>query len=261
MYKRSGFVVPALLALGIALPLCILTVSSRAHAQQPEEVSDLQSAADKNEKVHSRIFESFAIGTIPDLLAKTTGDLTIPNAGDDREEGSIRDLDTPSYPPSRLVELACFADAVVLATPVVGVSHLNAGKTFLYSDWTMHVEEILQDTPKAPIDGKETITVVRPGGKLVIDGRTVYGKANDFPEFQADGRYLFFLTYIPQTGAFKARTERSFNLVLGVQSAKTPHPYAHLHTADPVPSTSPEELVWDTRAAISYAAGIPTAPG
>ena len=153
------------------------------------------------------------------------------------------------------MELACATDAVVLVTPLASVSHLTADKTFLYSDWTMHIEEVLQDTPKAPIGGKETIDVVRTGGKLTIGGRRVYGKATDFPEFQPGGRYLLFLTYIPETGAFKARTERSFNLVLGTKSAENPHPYAHLHTADPVPSASPEELVTDTRAAITYAAG------
>jgi hypothetical protein len=254
MYKPPNTIFFRLLALAFAATLYLTVIPSKTHAQQLTAGSDLQSRADKNEKVHNRIFQSFAVGTIPDILAKTTGDITY-STGDDMEEGSVRDLDTPLYPPSRLVELACATDAVVLATPVAGVSHLTADKTAIYSDWTMHVDEILQDSPKAPIVGSETISIVRPGGKLIIGGRTVTVKAVNFPEFRPDGKYLLFLTYIPETGAFKARTERTFNLALGTQSAENPHPYAHLHTADPVQSASPEQLVTDTRAAINYAAG------
>jgi hypothetical protein len=253
MFKRPRIKLPATFVLAIAVTLCITTLSNKALAQQPTAEKDLQSKADKNEKVHSRNFQSFTIGTIPDTLAETTGDITV-TSPDDIEPAIGKFLDTPSYPPVTLVDLACFSDAVVLATPVAGVSHMTADKTFIYSDWTMHVGEVLQDTPKAPIGGSETITVVRPGGKLVIDGRTVYGKAIDFPEFLPGGKYLLFLTYIPETGAFKARTKRSFNLVLDKQSAKRPQPYADLRSlSGPVPSASPEELVTDARAAIVYA--------
>jgi hypothetical protein len=257
MYKPPKTIFFRLLALAFAATSCLIAAPIRTHAQQPAVGSDLQSAADHNEKVHSRIFQSSSVGTIPEILVKTTGDLTIPNA-DDIEGGIMTDIDTPPYPPVTLVDLACFADAVVLATPVASVSHLTADKTFLYSDWTMHVEEVLQDTPKEPIGGKETIAVVRPGGKLTIDGRTIYGKATDFPDFHSGDRYLLFLTYIPETGAFKARTQRSFNLVLDTKSANKPHPYADRPSlAGPVPSSSPEQLVRDARAAIIYAAGIP----
>jgi hypothetical protein len=257
MNERPNTLFSGLLALAIAIPLCFPVSSSKALAQQPAAESDLQAAANKNEKVHSRAFQSFTIGTIPDTLAKTTGDITV-SSPDDLEPAIGKDIDTPLYPPVTLVDLACFADAVVVATPVARVSHLTADKTFLYSDWTMRVEEVLQDTPKAPIGSNETITVVRPGGKLTIDGRTVYGKAIDFPEFQPGGKYLLFLTYIPETGAFKARTKRSFNLVLDTQKAKNSHPYADLPSlAGPVPSASPEELVIDTKASILYASGKP----
>ncbi|HKF49287.1 MAG TPA: hypothetical protein VKB38_18145 [Terracidiphilus sp.] len=254
MYKRPGSIFSGLLAVALAI-----VSSVPALAQQPDAENDLKSQADKNQKVHSRIFQSSAIGTIPDLLAKTTGDITLTNGGDLEGSAPMEDPNEPPYPPVALVDLACYADAVVVAAPVAGVSHMTSDKGAIYSDWTMHVEEVLRDTPKAPIGGSETITVVRAGGKLVIDGRTVVVKAARFPEFEPGvNKYLLFLTYIPQTGAFRARTQSTFNLVLDKESAKRPHPYADPPSfARLLPSASPEELLTDARAAITYAAGIP----
>ncbi|HKF49286.1 MAG TPA: hypothetical protein VKB38_18140 [Terracidiphilus sp.] len=253
MYKRPGSIFSGLLAVALAI-----VSSVPALAQQPDAENDLKSQADKNQKVHSQLFPSFQLETIPETLAKTSGDLTLTNAGDLERSAPGRDLNEPPYPPPALVDLACYADAVVVAAPVAGVSHLTSDKGTIYSDWTVHVEEVLRDTPKAPIGGSETITVVRAGGKLVIDGRTVTVKAVDFPAFQPGGKYLFFLTYIPQTGAFRVRTQWSFNLVLDKESSKKPHPYGDSpYLVGSIPSASPEELLTDARAAITYAAGIP----
>ncbi|HKF49288.1 MAG TPA: hypothetical protein VKB38_18150 [Terracidiphilus sp.] len=250
MYKRPGSIFSGLLAVALAILPCV-----PALAQQPGAENDLKSQADKNEKVHNRVFQSFTIGTIPDLLAKTTGDLTLADTSD-RVELAARFIDTPDYPPVSLVDGACISDAVVVVTAVAGVSHLNADKTAIYSDWTMHVEEVLQDVPKAPIGGKEEITAVRPGGKLVIGGRTVYDQVPGFPEFRPGNKYLLFLTQIPETGAFKARTQRTYNLTLDPAAASKEHPFADTPSlALPVPSSSPEELISDTRAAIQYTAG------
>ncbi|MGD0831344.1 MAG: hypothetical protein ABR907_10400 [Terracidiphilus sp.] len=247
MFQRPRIVFPTTVIFAITVLLCIVNSSSKANSQQLK--------AEDAEKFHSKIFSSNQIGTIAEHLAQTTGDITI-TSNSDQEAGVSHDSNLPPYPPTRLVDLACFTDAVILATPVKGVSHMTADKSFVYSEWTMQVEEVLQNTPKAPISDGKQIVVVRPGGKLEINGRMVYGIALDFPDFQPGGKYLLFLNYIPQTGDFKARSERTFNLLLDTLSAGKAHPYGDSHTADPVKSASADELVRDARAAIASAAGM-----
>jgi hypothetical protein len=256
MFKRTRIKLPALLVFAIAAPFCIAAFLNEALAQQ--------STADNAEKVHSQIFHGNEVPTIPEHLSKTTGDITVTS---DADHGGLLALgiNVPPYPPERLVDLACEADAVVIATPSKGISHMTADHLFIYSDWTMQIQTVLQDTSKAPIGDSKTILVVRPGGKLDIGGRTVTGVAYDFPEFQPGAEYLLFLTYIPQTGAFKVNTGRAFNLAFDPRKIDKAHQYRRGESRPPeqgqyalTKSASPDELVINTRAAISYTAGMNT---
>jgi hypothetical protein len=240
----------------IAVLLCVTASLGQVDTQQ--------SKTDNTEKVHSQIFHGDQVLSIPEHLSKTTGDITV-TSNADHDGLLVFGIDAPPYPPEWLVDLACWTDAVVIATPLKGVSHMTADQFFIYSDWTMRIEEVLQDTSKAPIGNSDTILVVRPGGKLEINGRTVNGIAWNFPEFQPDGKYLLFLTYIPQTGAFKAKTGRVFNLYFDPRNVDKSHQYQRGESAAPeegqyalAKSASPDELVINSRAAISYAAGMTT---
>src|SRR5450432_2741094 len=215
-HRRPGTIFRVLIGLAIAAPLGITAYSGEPTTEQ------LRAA--RHEQVHSKIFSGDEVGTIADHLAKTTGDITIVS-GADHGGLRMRAINAPSYPPQRLVTLACQADIVVLAIPVHGVSHMTADQSFNYTNWAFRVREVLQDTSKAPIEGRDTIAVISPGGNLVIDGRTVHGEAYNFPEFQPGGEYLLFLTYIPETGAFTARTERTFDLAFDPRTIDPSHQY------------------------------------
>jgi hypothetical protein len=256
MLKRPRIEIPVSLIVAITVLLCITAFSAEAQAPQP--------TANNTEKVHSQIFHGDQVPSIPESLSKLTGDITVTSNAD--HDGLLAfGINVPPYPPEWLVDLACDADAVVIATRVKGVSHMTADNMFIYSDWTMHIHTVLQDTPKAPIGNSETIVVVRPGGKVDINGRTVNGVAWDFPEFQPDTEYLLFLTYIPQTGAFKVRTRRAYNLSFDPRKIDKSHEFKRGESAPPeelqyslAQSASPEELIINTRAAIAYAAGMTT---
>jgi hypothetical protein len=96
-----------------------------------------------------------------------------------------------------------------------------------------------------------TLAVVRGGGTLKINGRTVTGKEKNFPEFQPGSDYLLFLTLIPQTGAYRANGGRAFNLSLD-SVPDGMHPYFDRHESVPT-----DELLRDAKAAIA-AAGSPS---
>ncbi|MGD0831345.1 MAG: hypothetical protein ABR907_10405 [Terracidiphilus sp.] len=256
MFQRPRILLPTNVILAITVLLCIVNSSSKANSQQLK--------AEDAEKFQSQIFHGEQVPSIPEYLSKTTGDFTVTSDAD-REGLLAFGINAPAYPPEWLVDLSCDADAVVIATPVKGVSHMTSDHMFIYSDWTMHIQSVLQDTPKAPLGNSEMIVVVRPGGKLYINGRTVNGVAWDFPEFQPDAEYLLFLTYIPQTGAFAVRTRRAFNLSFDPRKIDKSHQYKRGESRSPeegqyalANSASPDELVINARAAIAYAAGKTT---
>ena len=93
-----------------------------------------------------------------------------------------------------------------------GKSHVNDDKSWLYSDWTFTVEEVLKDNAAAPVQAGATILVTRPGGQLVINGRLVSANCADFREFIAGQEYLLFLSFFPETGAYMSGGSAAFAL-------------------------------------------------
>jgi hypothetical protein len=241
----------------IPIALCVLSlaVSTVAWGQTKPAPTDEVRA-----KVYGQFWRTMVVnGSIPQLLATTTGDIVLTSHDDEQANDMGVDEHAP-YPPVRLVGFSCLSDAVVVATAVHGDSHLTEAGGFIYSEWVFRIKEVLQDNPKAPIALAKTtatpligtaITVARGGGTLIINGRKVTGIEHNFPEFQPSADYLLFLTYVPQTGAYRANGGRAFNLSLDEVPEKT-QPY--MDHDQRVPAKS-EDVLRDTRAAITDAAG------
>jgi hypothetical protein len=226
------------------LALAIWALTSSGQAKGPSANSNAERAA----KVHGQLWHNNNLNeTIPQNLEKTVGDVTIIDDDDHAQNYGAMQVE-PSYPPPRMVALACQSDAVVVGTPEPGsVSHMTANLAFIYSEWKFQITTILQDNTKSPIFGKNEIQVVRAGGTLTIKGRKVIGKEFRFPEFQPGDEYLLYLKYIPETGFYKAVEGRSFNLSHG---PVTDAPYMDRDWTTMVPI---DELLRDTKAAISAA--------
>jgi hypothetical protein len=162
------------------------------------------------QRVHSHLFSGQQVQKIPQMLAASSGDLLVHV---NQSPGMWTDTNSiPPYPPHSLLFFACRADAIVVATAETGPPHLTSDESFVYTDWRVSVEQVL----KGAIRPGSRLLVARPGGKLVMNGRNVFASDINFRPFTSGQRYLLFLTFIPETGGYKAESEKSFQLANGM---------------------------------------------
>ncbi len=97
---------------------------------------------------------------------------------------------------------ACVADAIVIGVVKDQSSALTEREAFIFTEYTIAVDKVLKTNPAAPISSGDSIIFTRPGGTLVLDGRKAVLSDEDYPLLHLARRYLLFLRFIPQTGAY-----------------------------------------------------------
>jgi hypothetical protein len=83
-------------------------------------------------------------------------------------------------------------------------SMFNEGETFVFTEHKVTVEEVIKNNSSAPIDPSSEITIIRAGGKLQVDGRTVVAIESTVKPIRVGTTYLLFLKWIPTTGAYQS---------------------------------------------------------
>jgi hypothetical protein len=157
---------------------------------------------DEAERVHASLYSGIA-GAIAQKLAKTSGDVT---------------LDPPPQPILRqplrtedngwgLVDIMCSAQLVVIGRSSNGVAHQTSDGGFLYTDWTVTVDTVLKDNPKARVSPGTPLLVVWPGGKLHFGNRWLQAEEPGRNQLNPGVEHFLILRLVPQTGAYSAGTE------------------------------------------------------
>jgi hypothetical protein len=154
--------------------------------------------SDQMEKVHSRLFRKGPVGQIPEMLAKTTGDVHVRCVLGISQRIAVV---PPPSPAEELGTLAANSDLVMLGKAGISTAHMTADKDFLYTDWNFTVEEVLKNDA-TPVQPGAAILVTRPGGKLQVNGRMVYADCGDFLDFTTGRQYLLYLRFVPETHAY-----------------------------------------------------------
>lgn len=98
---------------------------------------------------------------------------------------------------------ACVADAIVIGVVKDQSSGLTEREAFIFTDYTIAVDEVLKNNPAAPISSGDSIIFTRPGGTLVLDGRKAVLSDEDYHLLHLARRYFLLLEFIPQTRAFR----------------------------------------------------------
>jgi hypothetical protein len=100
--------------------------------------------------------------------------------------------------------LACRADAVVRGKVVAQTSVLTTNESFVFTDADLSVTTVFKDNSALHIAGGQTITVTRPGGTVIEDGRKLSVRVTSLRDFSVGGDYLLFLAFLPASQDYRA---------------------------------------------------------
>ena len=117
----------------------------------------------------------------------------------------------PQTPEGYFSELAKESDAIVRGRVIHKASQITEDDSFLFTDYDIAVSEILRNS--YTISPGAAITVTSLGGKIVVDDVILKAGSNGYATLKVGQEVLLFLTYLPETGAYKlTRSNAVFEL-------------------------------------------------
>jgi len=195
------------------LVVCLFSgfVSLHSQQQRPSEDNEVATPVIEDEltaqqREHSKLYETYERkNKIRDVLMKRQGGL--------RSFSTACGFISLEPLPDLVTELTQKADAVAIVTFLSKSSQITANGTYIFTDYTLRVDEALKDARTGMLKPESTITVTRPGGKVLLYGQIASHTALTFKPLQPGRRYLLFLTYLPSTGAYRAvNADSSFDI-------------------------------------------------
>jgi len=214
------------LVTGLALLLGIAVGASRLKQADSEEKAFQTELPDatpvsfgvltEKQRVHSKLYSYYrelrgTMDSISELAAHNKGKCRTVQT---QVFTPLGPLPKPDNPEHYFGQLARESDAIVRGKATRKSSQITEDDTFIFTDYDLQVSEVLKDNPTAPLSQGITITVTRPGGKVLIDG--MIAKANDdsYAPLPLNGNeVLLFLKFIPESGAYRAtRPTATFEL-------------------------------------------------
>jgi hypothetical protein len=147
--------------------------------------------------------------------------------------GGISDYATvpgsPEMTTLRFVKnLSCNADAVVVGRTTTKMAHLSEDETFAFTQYDLSVQEVVKDNRLNKISVDKIIQVVRPGGDIKLEGRTIHVKDFSFEQLDVKKDFLLFLKYIPAADGYLVMREGDFELENGSARKLSQGKYAHI---------------------------------
>ena len=189
-----------LLMISILL-VCLFSSAVPLHSQQPKpdtynEVATpvIEDELTPQQREHSKLYPKEGEKKIRDVLIKQSEYVSFTI--------SCFAFSLEPLPPLE-VELTEKADAVVIVTFVSKSSQITTNGTNIFTDYELRVEEAIKDGA-GTLKPETTITVTRPGGKVLLFGKIARTSLSAFKPLEPGRRYLLFLKYLPSTGAYEA---------------------------------------------------------
>src|ERR1041384_448878 len=199
-----GFMVVVLVLVSLGLyKASALRSQNRILQARPDKTSEREAARN----IHRGLGGNRK--TIPQELLETRGDLF------KRLEIGLVVLtpnQTEPWGESYLLERACAADAIFIGTVRDKSSQLTEDKTFIFTDYGFVIDTILRNDSPFALTPETAVVLSRIGGEVQINGRKVQAVADAAQPFEIGGRYLVFVTYLPERNTFAAN-----NLAFGLK--------------------------------------------
>lgn len=201
----------SLLALPWVVVAAFRTVPQEQQTQQQtdEPATKIEKGVkSESQKTHGKVYDSW--------YPKRGGRLDV--APKDKR---VRDFQANMYNPPGLGHVvepmpalqflnlqSCRADAVIVGKVIAKDSQLLESAQFLFTEYKIVVETVYKNNPQSPIALSSEVTVIRPGGKVEIDGRIVKIIDGSFLPLPLQKRVLLFLKFLPETGSYDSAINR-----------------------------------------------------
>jgi hypothetical protein len=151
---------------------------------------------------HSKLYRRYTgIGDLRSISATSTKDVEVVSGLPQKiyyPNARRRNLD------QSIAEIAEKSNLVVIATVSEQKSFLTAEGTFVFTDYSMTVDQVIKNNLPRPISVSSQLIVTRPGGTIRLNGHVVHAVDESLDPFQLGKRYLLFLEYISRTGGYEA---------------------------------------------------------
>ncbi|HKO35473.1 MAG TPA: hypothetical protein VJV21_03280 [Pyrinomonadaceae bacterium] len=203
-----------------AIILSLLLGGAVFYAQQlgKQTPSPQQAEAEQKRIEHSKLYKKYTgIGDLRSIAATSKDDVEVLN-------GTGQKIFFPNATP---VQFSAFvsditqrADLIIIGKVDAFDSFLTEESTFVFTDYTLSVEQIIKNDSKAPLEPSSSIVVTRPGGTVQLNGRNIKASDESLAPLEKGRRYLLFLNSIPTTGAYKAFDSRGAFRINGARTAK-----------------------------------------
>ncbi len=120
---------------------------------------------------------------------------------------TVGDLPSNSFA-GLLGELACDSDAVVMGRVKKKVAYLTDDENFIFTEYEIHIQEVVKDNPAAPIGLDRTIQIAKPGGLVNLDGQVIRVEDQSYQPLKIEQNYLLFVKYLPSAGSYVVSNAR-----------------------------------------------------
>lgn len=217
---------------GLFLFLLLLAVSQPANSRQRLlQDQDLTSAKTQRRLEHSKLYNGRGTGNLRELAARA-------KVGDELFSSQACAMTMGlQYPPlfnlfDFLRGISCDADAVVSGAIKDKASFLTDDEQYVFTDYTLTVEEVIKDDLESPIEMHGDIVVTRPCGTITLDGRKVGVTDVVMKLLDKDGRYVLLLKKVRDAGTYSALTSHSGFELRDGRVIKTTEAYLGMETDD-----------------------------
>ncbi|MCA1630564.1 MAG: hypothetical protein LC785_00450 [Acidobacteria bacterium] len=229
----------------VLLVTTLAAMQNQKHSLTQEEATPIKEGTmSEKQREHGKLYKEYETGKKLHDLTQKIGDVKLR-----RHVGTPGgDVNEPSIGLDKFLQsIACHADAVVMGEVTGKSSQLTENEDYIFTDYYVAVEEVIKDNPTAHIALKTEISVTRPGGKIKLNGRTVEAIDDAFQLFKIGNRYVLFLRFIPQTGAYKTLSSTSsFQVQVSKINKSTKE---HLYAENELENENAESFLVKVRAA------------
>lgn len=117
------------------------------------------------------------------------------------EHGAFEEIVLTSYSPVGLAELTSASDLIVEVTILSERGFLANSDNEVWTDYVAQVIRTLKPQSGSGPD-QPTITIVRRGGTVEIEGRRLFSAENGFPPLRSGAQYVLFLRAARGPGSY-----------------------------------------------------------